>query len=285
MACRVLGVRRQGFYEWCSGVKSPRVQENELLLKHIERIHAESRGTYGWPRVHAELTLGLGLPVNHKRIARLMREAGIQGLYRRRRRGCTVRDLHAEPYVDLVDRDFVVDGPDEIWCTDVTEHPTREGKVYCAAVIDVFSRRVVGWSIGDNMRTELVIDALGMAVIRRCPDRQSTILHSDHGSQPGLNRSSQHLECEVRNGTSSWLGCCGDGSAGDAVSGKATDRPRRTPPTVLVSHRPWCDEYRRGGRGRRVARRRDKVVPRAWRSDTAVGVYRGVRTLPVVCRA
>jgi len=183
VACRVLGVRRQGFYEWCSGVKSPRVQENELLLKHIERIHAESRGTYGWPRVHAELTLGLGLAVNHKRIARLMREAGIQGLYRRRRRGCTVRDLHAEPYVDLVDRDFVVDGPDGIWCTDVTEHPTREGKVYCAAVIDVFSRRVVGWSIGDNMRTELVIDALGMAIIRRCPDRQSTILHSDHGSQ------------------------------------------------------------------------------------------------------
>ena len=69
MACRVLGVRRQGFYEWCSGVKSPRAEENELLLKHIERIHAESRGTYGWPRVHAELTLGLGLPVNHKRVA------------------------------------------------------------------------------------------------------------------------------------------------------------------------------------------------------------------------
>ena len=94
------------------------------MLKHTERIHAESRGTYGWPRVHAELTLGLGMVVNHKRVARLMREAGIQGLYWRRRRGCTVRDLHAEPYVDLVDRDFVVDGPDEIWCTDVTEHPT-----------------------------------------------------------------------------------------------------------------------------------------------------------------
>jgi putative transposase len=192
VTCRVLGVRRQGFYEWCSGVKSPRAEENELLLKHIERIHADSRGTYGWPRVHAELTLGLGLAVNHKRVARLMREAGIQGLYRRRRRGCTVRDLQAEPYVDLVDRDFVADGPDEIWCTDVTEHPTREGKVYCAAVIDVFSRRVVGWAIDNNMRTELVIDALGMAIIRRQPDRQSTILHSDHGSQGGFNRSSQH---------------------------------------------------------------------------------------------
>jgi len=99
VTCRVLGVRRQGFYEWCSGVKSPRAQENELLLKHIERIHAESRGTYGWPRVHAELTLGLGMVVNHKRVARLMREAGIRGLYRRRRRGCTVRDLHAELWV------------------------------------------------------------------------------------------------------------------------------------------------------------------------------------------
>jgi putative transposase len=108
VTCRVLGVRRQAFYEWRSGVKSARVQENELLLKHIERIHAESRGTYGWPRVHAELALGLGMAVNHKRVARLMREAGIQGLYRRRRRGCTVRDPLAEPYVDLVDRDFVV---------------------------------------------------------------------------------------------------------------------------------------------------------------------------------
>jgi len=183
VTCRVLDVRRQGFYEWCSGLRSPRAEENELLLKNIEQIHAESRGTYGWPRVHAQLTLGLGMVVNHKRVARLMREAGIQGLYRRRRRGCTVRDLCAEPYLDLVDRDFVVEGPDEIWCTDITEHPTREGKVYCAAVIDVFSRRVVGWSIGDNMRTELVVDALGMAITRRNPDRQSTILHSDHGSQ------------------------------------------------------------------------------------------------------
>jgi putative transposase len=83
--------------------------------------------------VHAELTLGLGVVVNHKRVARLMREAGIQGLYRRRRRGCTVRDLQAEPYLDLVDRDFVVEGPDEIWCTDITEHPKR-GRGRCTAL-------------------------------------------------------------------------------------------------------------------------------------------------------
>jgi putative transposase len=183
VACRVLGVRRQGFYEWRSGVKSPRALENELLVKHIEKIHAESRHTYGWPRVHAELTLGLGMAVNHKRVARLMREAGIQGLYRRRNRGCTVRDPQADPYDDLVDRDFVVDGPDELWMTDITEHPTDEGKVYCAAVLDAYSRRVVGWSIDDNMRTALVVDALGMAITRRDPEPHSAILHSDHGSQ------------------------------------------------------------------------------------------------------
>lgn len=193
MTCRVLNLRRQGYYEWRSGVTSARTLENELLLKHIEKIHEESRGTYGWPRVHAELTLGLGLAVNHKRVARLMREAGIQGLYRRRRRGCTVRDPHAEPHPDLVARDFVVDGPDELWLTDITEHPTLEGKVYCAAVLDAYSRRIVGWSIDHHMRTALVVDALGMAITRRAPEQDSAILHSDHGSQGGLNRSSQHL--------------------------------------------------------------------------------------------
>jgi len=179
----VLNLRRQGYYEWRSGVRSARTLENELLLKHIEKIHEESRGTYGWPRVHAELTLGLGLAVNHKRVARLMREAGVQGLYRRRRRGCTVRDPHAEPHPDLVDRDFVVDGPDELWLTDITEHPTWEGKVYCAAVLDAYSRRIVGWSIDHHMRTALVVDALGMAITRRTPEQHSAILHSDHGSQ------------------------------------------------------------------------------------------------------
>jgi putative transposase len=158
-----------------------------LLLKHIARIHADSRETYGSPRVHAELTLGLGLLVNLKRVARLMRQAGIQGLYRRRRRGCTVRDPDAQPSSDLVNRDFSVTEPNRLWVTDITEHPTREGTVYCAAVMDAYSRLIVGWSIAEHMRTELVTDALGMAVIRRQPDKHSadekTILHSDHGSQ------------------------------------------------------------------------------------------------------
>ena len=187
MACRVLNVSRSGYYEWLTRLDSPRAQENTLLLKHIEKVHSESRGTYGAPRVHAELVLGLGLPVNLKRVARLMRQAGIQGLYRRRRHGCTVRDPDAQPSTDLVNRQFTVDAPNVLWITDITEHPTREGKLYCAAVMDAFSRLIIGWSIADHMRTELVTDALGMAIVRRrsgndSPNK-STILHSDHGSQ------------------------------------------------------------------------------------------------------
>jgi putative transposase len=183
VACRVLRVSRSGYYEWRDRPISDRARENELLVKYIEQIHADSRNTYGSPRVHAELTLGLGLSVNRKRVARLMRHAGIQGLYRRKRSWTTVRDPAAEPAPDLVNRHFTVDGPDRLWITDITEHPTGEGKVYCAAVMDAYSRLIIGWSINSHMRTELVTDALGMATIRRRPDNNSTILHSDHGSQ------------------------------------------------------------------------------------------------------
>lgn len=187
MTCRVLNVSRSGYYGWLHRPASPRDQENELLLKHIEDIHAESRATYGSPRVHAELTIGLGLPVNLKRVARVMREAGVQGLYRRRHRGTTRRDPTAQPSADLVNRKFTVDEPNRLWVTDITEHPTIEGTLYCAAVLDAYSRLIVGWSIAGHMRTQLVTDALGMAIIRRQPDKQPddqhTIMHSDHGSQ------------------------------------------------------------------------------------------------------
>jgi putative transposase len=154
-----------------------------LLLKHIRQIHADSRRTYGSPRVHAELTLGLGLPVNLKRVARLMRQEGIRGLYWRRQRGCTIRDPQAEPATDLVNRQLSATKPNQLWLTDIAEHPTEEGKLYCAAVMDVFGRRIIGWSMAAHMRKELVLDALGMAVLRRAPEAGETILHSDHGSQ------------------------------------------------------------------------------------------------------
>ena len=112
-----------------------------------------------------------------------MRDAGLQGVYRRRRRGCTVRDPDAAPSADLVQRRFAADGPDRLWVTDITQHRTAEGWVYCAVVLDVFARRVVGWSIADHLRTELVVDALDMARWRRRPVAGQTVVHSDHGTQ------------------------------------------------------------------------------------------------------
>jgi putative transposase len=123
VSCRLLNVSRSGYYEWKDRPPSSRDEDNELLLKHIRQIHADSRGSYGSPRVHAELTLGLGLAVNEKRVARLMRAAGIRGLYVRRRRGCTVRNPDAESAGDLVNRQFVADAPNRLWVTDITEHP------------------------------------------------------------------------------------------------------------------------------------------------------------------
>jgi len=180
VACRVLGVSRSGYYQWLNRPVSARQRDNELLSKYIAEIHAESRGTYGWPRVHAELTLGLGLAVNHKRVRRLMRLAGLQGVHQRRRR----RDQSAEASEDdLVHRQFSVDAPDRLWLTNITEHRTAQGKVYCAAVVDAFSRRVIGWSIAAHMRTDLVSEALGMALLRRNPAGDATVVHSDHGAQ------------------------------------------------------------------------------------------------------
>ena len=151
--------------------------------EHDWTIHAASRRTYGSPRVHAELRLGLHQPCSRKRVERLMRQAGIEGVYRRRSRGCTKRDQSATPNDDLVARRFGVDAPDRLWVMDVTEHPTDEGKVYLATVLDAFSRRVVGWSIADHIRSELVVDAIQMAVWRRRPVDGQTIAHSDHGAQ------------------------------------------------------------------------------------------------------
>ncbi len=179
MACRVLQVSRSGYYAWRDRAPSPRLIADAYLENAIRATFAASRRTYGAPRVHAELRLGLGVRAGRKRIARLMRGAGLVGVgYRRTRR----REPVPAPHDDLVGRRFVADGPDRLWCTDITEHPTGEGKLYCAAVLDVFTRQVVGWSIADHMRSELVVDALEMARWRRRP-APGAIVHSDRGSQ------------------------------------------------------------------------------------------------------
>lgn len=181
MACRVLKVSTSGYYDWLERPPSARAQADAVLVETIRDVHYESRGTYGAPRVHAELRLGLGMRLGRKRVARLMREAGIQGVcHRRKRRGWRPAPATHE---DLVKRQFVADRPDRVWFTDITQHRAADGWVYCCTVvIDAYSRRIVGWSIADHIRSELVVDALEMARWQRRP-APGTIVHADRGSQ------------------------------------------------------------------------------------------------------
>jgi putative transposase len=132
--------------------------------------------------VHAELRLGLDVHVSRKRVARLMRDHGLQGVHRRRRQGSTRRDPTATPAPDLVERNFLPPGPDRLWVADITQQRTGEGWLYLAVILDAFSRRVVGWSMAEHLRTELVLDALDMAISQRQP-APGLVCHSDHGCQ------------------------------------------------------------------------------------------------------
>ena len=181
MATRVLGVSESGYYEALRRAPSVRVIRHAWLTDQIRDVHAVSRGTYGARRVHAELTLGRGLAVSHGTIELLMQQAGIQGVTGRPRWRRPRPDLIAK---DLVERDFTRSGPNQLWVTDITEHHTREGKVYCAVVLDVYARRVVGWSIDASPTAALVTHALGMAIDSRRPPSGS-IIHSDQGVQFG----------------------------------------------------------------------------------------------------
>jgi putative transposase len=178
VACRVLGVSESGYYAWRSRAPSVRAIRHAWLTELIRKVHADARGVYGYRRVHAELTLGHGVAVGHEAVHRLMRRAGIEGVSGRPRYR---RIPNVPTAADLVDRQFHRDEPDRLWVTDITEHPTREGKVYCAVVLDVFSRRVVGWSIDAAPTAALVTNALGMAIGLRRPD--GTVIHSDQGTQ------------------------------------------------------------------------------------------------------
>jgi putative transposase len=205
----VLNVSTSGYYEWLGRPGSPRETRNKELAKLIARIHEESHGTYGWPRVHAELALGLGETVNRKRVARLLRQAGLQGIHRRKGRKNL---LNAATEEDLVHRQFAVAAPDRLWLTGITEHATTEGKVYCAAVMDACSRRIIGWSIDTSQKTELVVDAIGMAILRRRPAANSTILHSDHGTQYTSWAFGKRLRDAGLPGSTGTVGDCYDNS-------------------------------------------------------------------------
>jgi putative transposase len=180
--CRVLDVSPSGYWAWRKRPPSARAQQDAHLVSRIVAIHRASRGTYGAPRVHAELAAA-GIRCGRKRVGRLMRQAGLAGCHRRRPFHTTQRDPAAEPAPDLVQRAFVASAPNQLWLADITSVPTLDdGFLYLAVILDGFSRRVVGWSMADHLRTELVVGALEMAVWNRRPS-EGVIHHSDHGCQ------------------------------------------------------------------------------------------------------
>lgn len=183
LLCSVLGVTRAGFYAWRQRLPSARELRDRELCELIERVFKQSRETYGVPRIHAELVDEYGINIARKRVARLMRRLGIEGVSRRGKRPVTTRRADQAPAVsDLVRRRFQAPGPDRIWVADITYVPTWEGFLFLACVLDCWSRRCVGWSMRNDLRAELVLDALGMALTRRRP-AAGLIHHSDRGSQ------------------------------------------------------------------------------------------------------
>jgi len=180
--CRVLGVSSSGYYAWRSRPASVRALADAILTEVITTIHTDSRRTYGAPRVHAELRLGHGIACGQKRVARLMRACGLQGVHRRKGFRTTRRDQSAAPAPDLLERDFGATEPDRKWVADITYVPTWSGFLFLAVAIDCFSRRVVGWAMRDHLRTDLVLEALEMALYTRRP-AAGLIHHSDRGCQ------------------------------------------------------------------------------------------------------
>lgn len=178
--CRVLGVSTSGYYAWRVRTPSKRMQGDEILVARMRAIWERSRRTYGMPRVHAELKEH-GERVGRKRVARLMREDGMEGATRRKSAFTTRRNPDARPAPDLVARNFSVSARDQLWVADITYVPTWTGFLYLAVVMDAWSRRIVGWAMATHLRTQLVVDALSMAVSQRRPT--SVIHHSDQGCQ------------------------------------------------------------------------------------------------------
>lgn len=183
LLCRMVGVARAGYYAWGERRASARAQADAALTVHIQRLHRESRATYGAPRIHASLTAA-GCRVGRKRVARLLRCAGLQGRGQRRRvPRTTITDPASAVAPNHVARQFVASRPNALWVGDITYLPTGEGWLYLASLVDVYSRRGVGWAMADHLRTELALDALQLALRQRRPPAGVLMHHTDRGCQ------------------------------------------------------------------------------------------------------
>jgi putative transposase len=229
--CSALGVSPSGFYAWRSRGSSARERSDADLAEAIRRAHARSRGTYGVPRIWADLAEA-GHHVSRKRIARLMRGDRLAGVHRRRFVRTTIRDADAAPFPDLVNRDFTATGPDRLWVADITELPTRSGSCYFAAITDAWSRRVVGWSMATHMRTELVTAALDAAIVHRRPGTD-LVHHSDHGTQYTSIAFGRRLR---ESGIAASMG-----SVGDCYDNAMAESFFATLETELTDRSVWAD--------------------------------------------
>jgi transposase InsO family protein len=245
VCCRNLGVSSPGYYRYQKRALAPTKMRREWLTGLIREVHLQSRGTYGYRRVHAELTKGMGLVVSDRLVWFLMHDAGIRGLPnltgKKPTRGIPTAD-------DLVNRRFHRDRPNELWVTDITEHPTREGKVFCCCVLDAFSRRIIGWSIDSVQNSNLVVNALDMAIKNRRP-KPGGVVHADHGTQGEFNRLSQHpITMEVLDGSPTTS--CGSSSAQENEIARSSAAAARSGATVLDRDRQRLGARRGGGSGR-----------------------------------
>jgi hypothetical protein len=220
--CQILKVARSSYYYWRSTevARGARDAADMVLVGQIRTVHTAHDGTYGAPRITAELQDN-GVTVNHKRVARVMRRFGVQGLRLRRRVRTTVPDPAAAKAPDLIGRDFTAPKVNQRYVGDITYLPVGErGFLYLATVIDLHSRRLAGWAIADHMRTDLVVDALNAAQRTR-GSLHGALFHSDHGAQGEFNRSSQHVECGGCDGSAGGVDEGVDGQIGDEVAGGA----------------------------------------------------------------
>jgi putative transposase len=230
--CDALSMSPSGFYAWRSRPESLRRIANRELLVDIRRVHAQHRERYGAPRIHAELRAE-GLTVSRKRVARLMRRHGIRARAPRRYRVCTTDSKHALPVAEnLLDQNFIADRPDQVWLADITYIPTGEGWLYLAVILDLFTRKVVGWAMRDHMRAELTIAALIMAIQRRRP-AAGLIHHSDRGSQYAAGDYRDILQAVVITQSMSRKGNCWDNAPMESFFG--------TLKTELVHHSEYPD--------------------------------------------
>ncbi len=230
--CRTLGVTRSGFYDWQRQPLSDRALADWLLTEQIRSIFDESEQTYGSPRVFKELKLGRGMQVGEKRVARLMRQAGLRSIYAKKRKGSTTRAKEHPLAPDLVQRDFCVDAPDRLWVADFTQLATRTGTAYVAVVADAYSRLCLGWSVRADKTVELVLEALDMAIWRRGQMRAAgAIHHSDQGSQYTSFAFTRRLAAE---GIVASMG-----SVGDALDNAMCESLLGTMKIEKLDRQPW----------------------------------------------